>query len=84
MTKYAVHVFCDECGQPHPGSVHIALDDPNLDGQKVGDIYDGRDLPQEIVNMQNNKYFCPNTERQFVQRDNRQVFLVRLPDDPAP
>lgn len=76
MAQYSVYIFCDECSQPHPGMISVHLDNPNLDKATIGDVYAGRDLPPEIVMMQNNYYTCPNTGRTFTQKDNDQVFLV--------
>jgi hypothetical protein len=78
MAQYSVYIFCDECSQPHPGMILINLDDPNLDKETIGDIYAGRDLPPDIVTMQNNYYRCPNTGRMFTQKDNSQAFLVAV------
>lgn len=74
---YMVHVFCDECGVPHPTGVVIASDELISPDQSVGDVYDGRDVPPEIATMRDNRFTCPRTNRLFNQRDNRQVFLVR-------
>jgi hypothetical protein len=80
MPNYMVHVFCDECSQPHPAGIRLAMADPNLDHRSVGDVYAGTDLPPQIVIMQNNYFQCPNTGKMFIQRDNNQVFLVAIPE----
>ena len=76
MPKYAIHVFCNECGDVHPMRITISLKDGPTDKQSVGDTYSGRDLPQEIANLINNRIQCPKTGKLFVQKDNDQVFLV--------
>jgi protein-arginine kinase activator protein McsA len=75
-----VQVFCDECSQPHSARIVIERDELFSPDQSVADIYDGQELPVEIVNMQSNYFQCPNTGKMFTQRNNHQVFLVRLPE----
>lgn len=76
MPQYSVHFFCDECGEPHPLGVSLPLDDPNFDKRTINDIYAGRDLPPQIVMMQENTTNCPNTGNLTSQKDNAQLFLV--------
>jgi hypothetical protein len=74
---YVIHVFCDECSVPHPAGIAIQSEELLSPEQSVGDIYDGREVPPQIVMMLNNSFQCPNTGKMFMQRDNHQVFLVR-------
>ncbi len=76
--KYMMHVFCNECSVPHPVGIVIEREDLLASDQSVGDIYDGREVPQEIVMMLGNYFTCPNTGKLYKQTDNRQVFLVRI------
>jgi hypothetical protein len=76
--KYMMHVFCHECSVPHPSGIVIECDELLASDQSVGDIYDGWEVPQEIVVMLGNYFTCPNTGKGYMQRDNRQVFLVRI------
>jgi hypothetical protein len=75
--RYLMHVFCNECGVPHPTGIAIERDELLSPTQSVGDIYDGVEVPPAIVMMLGNYFQCPNTGKMFQQRDNHQVFLVR-------
>lgn len=74
---YMIHVFCNECGIPHPSGIAIQRDELLAADQSLGDIYDGREVPQEIITMLGNYFRCPSTGKPYKQTDNRQVFLVR-------
>jgi hypothetical protein len=76
--KYMLHVFCNECSVPHPAGMVIERDELIAADQSVGDIYDGREVPEQIVTMLENNFRCPNTGKTYVQKDNHQVFLVRM------
>ena len=76
MANYAVHVFCDDCGDVHPMGIAIELADGPAERASIGDIYGGRDLPPQIATLINNRVTCPRTRRLILQRDNNQVFLV--------
>ena len=76
MANYAVHVFCNECNDVHPMGISIERDDGPTDKKSIGDLFAGKELPQDIVNLFNNTTVCPNTGKAFVQKDNNQVFLV--------
>jgi len=75
--RYMIHVFCNECSVPHPTGIVIENDEVLAADQSVGDIYDGREVPPNIVMMLGNNFQCPNTGKLYVQKDNHQVFLVR-------
>jgi hypothetical protein len=76
--RYMMHVFCNECSVPHPAGIVIELKELLSADQSIGDIYDGREVPPEIVAMAGNKFQCPKTHKSYSQGDNRQVFLVRV------
>ncbi len=77
--NYQIAVFCNECGVPHPTGIALQADELIYPDQSVGDVYDGRELPASMIQMQNNVFTCPTTGKQFTQSDNKQVFLVRTP-----
>jgi hypothetical protein len=56
--------------------IGVNLDDGPADKASIGDAYDGKDLPQDIVNMKDNITYCPKTGKEILQRNNHQVFLV--------
>ena len=76
MTKYEVYVFCNECSDVHRMGIKIELKDGPTEKTSIGDLYSGKELPQDIVKLSNNKTQCPNTGKMFVQKNNNQVFLV--------
>ncbi len=76
MTKYSVHFFCDECGQVHPLGISISLDDGPAEKESIGNLYAGKELPQQVATLIGNKTNCPNTGKMTSQKDNNQVFLV--------
>lgn len=76
MAQYSVYVFCDECSQVHPMGIGISLNDGPADKASVGDTYAGKPLPPAVAMLTSNSTRCPNTGKEFVQRDNNQVFLV--------
>ena len=78
MPRYMMNVFCNECSQPHPTGIVIQRPEEIDPTQSIGEIYDGRDVPPEIVMMLGNYFQCPATRQMYQQKDNRQVFLVRL------
>lgn len=76
MAHYDVLAFCDECSVPHRMGIGIELNDGPAEEKSIGDTYAGRELPQQVANLINNRTVCPNTKKLFTQRDNNQVFLV--------
>ncbi len=76
MANYAVYVFCNECSDVHPMGISIKRDDGPTEKQSIGDLFAGKELPQDIANLINNTTVCPSTGKAFVQEDNNQVFLV--------
>jgi hypothetical protein len=80
MAKYAVHFFCDECGDVHLLPISIALDDGPTVKKSIGDVYAGKQLPTQVATLTGNKTICPNTGKLTWQQDNHQVFLVPTGD----
>lgn len=73
-----IHVFCKDCSEPHPTGLVIYRDEEISPKQSVGDAFEGREMPAEIVMVIGNQFQCLRTGKFFVQRDYRQVFLVRM------
>jgi len=78
MAQYSVYVFCDECGETHPIGINVDLNDGPAEKASIGDTYKGRDLPETVATLKNNKMNCPKTGNMILQRDNNQVFLVPI------
>lgn len=76
MAQYSVYFFCDECSQVHPLGIAISLADGPAKKESIGDLYAGKELPQQIATLLGNKTICPNTRKMTSQKDNKQVFLV--------
>jgi hypothetical protein len=77
MPQYTPFVFCNECGIPHAAPIQINLAEQIAPEQSIANVYDGRELPPQLLNLTNNMFQCPNTRKMYVQKDNNQVFLVR-------
>lgn len=76
--RYMIHVFCKECSEPHPTGIVIYRDEEISPTESVGDVYETGEMPGEIVMVIGNQFQCPKTGKFFLQRDYRQVFLVRM------
>jgi len=76
MATYGVYVFCNSCGRVHSMGIGIDLDLGPVVRKSIGDAYAGKALPPEVINLLSNKTKCPATGKWFVQKDNKQVFLV--------
>ena len=79
MSKYSVHCFCNECGDVHAmGISMIDLDDGPADRSSIGDTYAGKEVPTNLLTLTQNRMTCPKTGKLTSQKDNNQVFLVRV------
>lgn len=78
MAQYDVYVFCNDCGDTHPMDIRISLDDGPVDKDSIGNLYAGKELPLNIVSLENNFVLCPKTKKHYIQKDNNQVFLVAV------
>ena len=76
MAQYDVYVTCNECGGVHPMGMGIYLENGPIDKQNISDTYQGRSLPPQVQAIKGHKTLCLKTGKQFIQEDNRQVFLV--------
>jgi hypothetical protein len=79
MPQYTPFIFCNECSTPHPAPILIKLDEEIAPDQSIANVYDGRELPPEVLTLANNQFQCPKTKKMYTQKDNNQVFLVRTP-----
>ena len=76
MADYDVYVFCNECSDVHPMGIRIGLDEGPVNRESIGNVYAGKELPENIANLLSNYIQCPKTGKMFIQKDNNQVFLV--------
>ncbi|MBA3034903.1 MAG: hypothetical protein FP814_00250 [Desulfobacterium sp.] len=78
MSGYGVFVVCDECGGIHPMRTRLELKDGPADKKSISDHFAGKALPTNIASLMNSSMICPNTKKTFFQKDNNQVFLIRV------
>lgn len=78
---YDVYVFCDDCSDIHRMGMKVSLADGPTEKRSVRDFYKGREVPPELLQVQNMSVICPKTRRLFYQEDDNQVFLV--PTEPT-
>jgi hypothetical protein len=78
MATYGVYVFCDECGEVHPMGIAIELSGGPVEKASIGDVFQGRELPENIAQLTHNTIICPKTRKPVLQRNNDQVFLVPI------
>jgi hypothetical protein len=79
MAIYSVHFLCNECSDVHPtGITLLAVNDGPQVKASIGDTYAGKDLPASVAALMDNRFMCPNTQRFTSQKDNDQVFLLKI------
>jgi hypothetical protein len=78
MAQYDVYVFCNLCSDVHRMGIRITLDDGPAKKESIGDLYAGKELPENIGRLINNQTTCARTGKTFVQKDNKQVFPVPI------
>jgi len=57
------------------GSV-VRLDNGPTVKLSIGETYEGKSLPPQILAIEAHKTLCPKTGRSFSQKDHHQIFLV--------
>lgn len=77
MPVYEVYVYCDQCGQPHEVHVQLTLEDAELHGKPLTEVFANGELPSQVSFMQTNKYRCPHTKQLFPASDIDNAILVR-------
>ena len=75
MAVYEIYAFCD-CGNVHPLGISIDLDDGPPGRQSIGDTYNGKEIPPQLLELHDNSVRCPKTGNIFYQEDPHQLFLV--------
>jgi hypothetical protein len=76
MPRYDIYVFCEQCHEEHPMGMVFRLDDGPAVKRSIGDTYEGKSLPPQILAIEAHKTLCPKTGRLFNQKDHHQIFLV--------
>ena len=86
MATYKVIAFCScsGCHGVHEIDACLSLDDGPAIRQSIGDFYNCKELPPELVTLHGIYSPCPRTGRYFCQTDTYQCFLVPVPSDDRP
>jgi hypothetical protein len=75
MPRYLVQVVCSQCAQRHPVWVSLDSERALRTDTNVDIAFLGRALPQEISELIERRFQCPNTARFYVVRDATQMYL---------
>ncbi len=80
---YAVYTFCPVCSVPHNALITLTSQtDIGGDAERLGDMADGVRLPINQLKLRNVGGRCPTSGETVTARDNDDVFLVRVANDP--
>jgi hypothetical protein len=60
--------------------VSIILKTGLVEKQNIGDVYEDRNLPASLAKLSSTSATCPAMGREFIQKDNHQIFLVTAKD----
>ena len=73
-----IHAFCEDCGRPHATGAVYRSEEAIGSHQSIGDIYDGRPVPIDILNALRVYFTCPITGKRFAQRELNHLYLVQV------
>ena len=76
MSRYAIHVYCDECSVPHYTGVSVVLNDGPPEQVSVASHYAGKSVPPILTLMLRNPAKCPKTGRVFQQTDSNLIYIA--------
>jgi hypothetical protein len=76
MSRYAIHVYCDECSAPHPMGVSVVLNDGPPAQVSISEYYAGKTVPAILTLMLRNPVKCPKTGRIFQQTDSSHIYIA--------
>jgi hypothetical protein len=75
VSKYDVFAVCNACGDAHSTGISINLDGP-VKKRSIAQAYRGKNLPRHLATLKQDRVYCPNLGRHYLQTDYRQIFLV--------
>ena len=75
MSRYAIHVFCDECSAPHYMGVSVVLNDGPPQRASIAEHYAGKTVPAILTLMLRNPVKCPKTGKMFQQIDSQHIYI---------
>ena len=79
MSRYMIHVFCEDCTATHSMGVSVVLNDGPPEKTSISTVYAGRSLPSNLMIMLRNAVKCPKTGKIFQQTDNNKIFIAPTP-----
>ena len=79
MSRYMIHVFCDDCTTTHSMGVSLVLNDGPPEKTSINTVYAGRNLPPSLLIMLRNAVKCPKTGKIFQQTDNSKIYIAPTP-----
>ena len=79
MSRYMIHVYCDDCANTHSSGVSIVLAEGPPEKTSIGTLYAGRNVPANLNIMLRNAVKCPKTGRIFQQTDNNKIYIAPTP-----
>jgi hypothetical protein len=78
MPQYNLYVRCKECGALHPMRIGIYLDEGPIEKQSIGDAFQGKSLPPQVLAIAGHKTLCLRTGKMFAAENKDQIFLVPI------
>lgn len=76
MSRYAIHVYCDECSVPHYAGVSVVLTDGPTEKASVASHYAGKTVPPVLALMLRNPVKCPKTGKHYQQTDSNLIYIA--------
>ena len=76
QTLYGVFVSCNRCSGVHEMGISVALEGGPFVKQSLGALYKEKSVPKNLADLANNTVTCPQTGRQFTQKNHQYIFLV--------
>jgi hypothetical protein len=81
--QYSILATCNKCAGVHETGISITMEHGPVDKQSIGDFYTGKSLPKNLASLSSTNLACHLTGRQFIQKDTKQIFLVRIKRQPT-
>lgn len=79
--QYSVVAACNKCGGLHEMGISVTIENGPVEKQSIGDLYDGKSLPNSLADLTNMSISCLRTGRQSTQKNLHQIFLVPNTND---
>jgi len=81
IAEYRIVVTCNKCAGLHEMGISVPMKNGPVDKQSIGNLYDGKGLPQSLANLTTTSISCPKTGRQSTQKNLHHIFLVPTTND---